>query len=791
MRPREINSRREAARVALAAFVLLTSGSAATVQASESGRVPSWVSAPVERDRHTTLLARFDDRQSVQPDYERDGTGAAGRNYDASVPGRHGGGIEIDVPGAQLNFRSHGNLHPQAGTVQFWIRSKPGENIWKDGNEHCLFSAAAEQRVLELWKKDDNRLHLRWAGFHWKGDGEVPGDLSVPVQDLDGEAWHHVLFSWDDEAGRLWLAVNGRLQNLDVGEPLSVGHFHIFFLGSSYYGGVGQTGLDPTAVFQTAGAHFDELKISDVTVEQLQALHGEEGHLPEAQALAAQDAVCRHLDFISRLQIDGAWSAILYAWPHLLPGMTSYRTFFEADLDRYVEVTHNRNGTPGAGRLFLYAYQVLGDRRYLEVAEKAGEWMLAAQQPEGYWSTYYERHTGGPPTPRTGVTTSHRRTYHREDPTFEDRRQTEAAMLMADLYRATGEDKWLEALRRSADFHLLAQNPNGSWGYRYNLREKRSENRNQDPHGAGFGNSNQRNPMIVLLVAYQVTGEAKYLEALRRAGDWHLNSQLGPPTYGWAFQTDADNNPVWARVYHPPGLVGGNNGISALFFMYDLTGDRKYLQTIRPHIEWEKSAVVPVEVDGEEVPMRGQLVDYKTGSPMAVDLKTWTIHHLDEPEDRAAFVRSGGLRWTVPDADPEGEFPWHLYMQRPSWPRLEPELERRLQDERPQPIRLTRDELAESVSDYVAEELGEVTGEQNGAGVWPKLVTWEAGAQGSYNIGSYFVLVDHRAYAMLSLLERSKILAGAIDRDIWRFPSFIQESDYPMHYRNWMDLSRQ
>ena len=79
--------------------------------------------------------------------------GAAGRNYDASVPGKHGGGIEIDVPGAQLNLRAHGNLHPQAGTVQFWIRSKPGQNIWKDGGEHCLFSAAAEERVLEPVEK--------------------------------------------------------------------------------------------------------------------------------------------------------------------------------------------------------------------------------------------------------------------------------------------------------------------------------------------------------------------------------------------------------------------------------------------------------------------------------------------------------------------------------------------------------------------------------------------------------------------------------------------------------------
>ncbi len=175
---------------------------------------------------------------------------------------------------------------------------------------------------------------------------------------------------------------------------------------------------------------------------------------------------------------------------------------------------------------------------------------------------------------------------------------------------------------------------------------------------------------------------------------------------------------------------------------------------------------------------------------MAVDLRTWTIHHLDDPEDRAAFVRSGALQWTVPEADPDGEFPWHLYMQRPDWPRLEPELERRLQGDRPLPVRLTRAELAESVSHYGAEELDEVLGEQNESGVWPRLVTWEAGAQGSYNIGAFFVLVDQRAYELLSLLEQSKILAGEIEREVWRFPGLIQDSEHPMHYRNWMDLAQ-
>ena len=771
----------------IAVLVVLTGGNASAVPAAD-GRLPSWVSAAVERDRHTTLLARFDDAVSVQPEYERDGTGAAGRNYDASVPGKHGGGIEIDVPGAQLNLRAHGNLHPQAGTVQFWIRSKPGQNIWKDGGEHCLFSAAAEERVLELWKKSDDRLHLMWAGFHWEGDETAPGDLSVPVQELDGEAWHHLLFSWDDQAGRLWLAVNGRLHTLEVGEPLAVGHFHIFFLGSSYYGGVGQTGLDPTAVFQTAAARFDELKISDVTVEQLQALRGQEEHLPETQALRVQDAVCRHLDFISRLQIDGAWSAILYAWPHLLPGGTSYRTYFSPDLDHSLKLAHGNNGTPGAGRLFLYAYRVLGDRRYLEVAEKAGEWLLAAQQPEGYWVNSYERRTGAPPTPQRGVTTSHRRTVHHEDPTFIAGRQSQAALFMAQLYLATGEQRWLESFQRSADFVLLAQNPNGSWGHHYNIREKRGENRNQDAHGSEFDNGTQTSQMKVLLVAYGIMKERRYLDGVIRAGDWHISSQLDLPTPGWSLAYDGNNIPAWSRVYHPPTLSSGSgsSACKALLFMYDLTGDRKYLEPVRRYIEWEKSTLMKVVVDGEEVAMRSRLFEYKTGRPIAVDLKTWEIHYVDTPEDRAAFVETGATSWV--SGSQEQGFPWTRYFGTPDWPQLEAALEER--EGRPlQAVQLTRAQLAESVSTFAGEQLDDVLAGQNEEGVWTRLHT-RPGGQGSYNIGRFFVLVEHRASQLLSLLERSRILTGETQRDIWDFPGLIRENEHPLRHQNWMDLSQ-
>ena len=362
---------------------------------------------------------------------------------------------------------------------------------------------------------------------------------------------------------------------------------------------------------------------------------------------------------------------------------------------------------------------------------------------------------------------------------------------MAELHLVTGEQRWLEGFGRAADFTLMAQNPNGSFGYNYNLREKRGENRNQDPHGAEFDNGTQMYQMLVLLVAHQITGEQKYLDGVIKAGDWHVAAQLDGPTYGWSLAYDGDNVPAWSRVYHPPALSPGSSttACNTLLFMYDLTGDAKYLEPVPRYIEWEKSALMKVTVDGEEVDMLGRLVDYKTGRPIAVDLKTWEIHHVDTPEDRAAFVQSGAASW---ESGSQGEeFPWNRYFKRPDWPRLQAEMDRRLED-RPRPMRLTRAQLAESASRYVGDELDQVLAEQNEAGVWPRLVTEKPGAQGSYNIGAYFTLWEHRVNDMLSLLERSAILTGESQREIWSFPNVlpIQDRDHSLRHHNWMDLSR-
>ena len=48
------------------------------------------------------------------------------------------------------------------------------------------------------------------------------------------------------------------------------------------------------------------------------------------------------------------------------------------------------------------------------------------------------------------------------------------------------------------------------------------------------------------------------------------------------------------------------------------------------------------------------------------------------------------------------------------------------------------------------------------------------------------LLVESRVYELLSLLERSKILSGEIQHEIWSFPSLIGEREHDLRHRNWM-----
>jgi hypothetical protein len=135
-----------------------------------------------------------------------------------------------------------------------------------------------------------------------------------------------------------------------------------------------------------------------------------------------------------------------------------------------------------------------------------------------------------------------------------------------------------------------------------------------------------------MLIMYQVTGEEKYLDALRRAGDWLINVQAGPPTYGWSEQYTPDGKPAWARDFEPPACCTTALSYAAqgLLLMHDVTGDDRYLEPLRKYLGWAES--LPEDKRG------WRNYDFETGEPVVAFNRRMVIVGSPEHEE---LVESG------------------------------------------------------------------------------------------------------------------------------------------------------
>lgn len=96
-----------------------------------------------------------------------------------------------------------------------------------------------------------------------------------------------------------------------------------------------------------------------------------------------------------------------------------------------------------------------------------------------------------------------------------------------------------------------------------------------------------------LVEAHQVYGDARYLDALRKLGDFLVLAQMPEPQPGWAQQYSYDMKPIWARKFEPPGVSGDETQevIATLLLISEITGDRKYLEPIPRAAAWLKRSL--------------------------------------------------------------------------------------------------------------------------------------------------------------------------------------------------------
>ena len=662
-----------------------------------------WWQAPAEASRHTTLVCSFDATDSDDADFARDFADSGGFAIDSDVPGLHGSGVQIAEIGGHLNFRGGSNFQTAHGTVRFAIKG----DVWEDETPRWLFEARAHDRIGVL--REPGKLSLVFS--RTRRTTEPIAQLDLEIGEVSADGWHTVVASWDREAGMGWIALDGSGVSGKMAFSADRRSAYAIYLGGGFGGRTGGLNLP--------GLALDDFVLYDVSLPIIEA---EMTPLPaeDAEYLPVIEAgVRRTMDYMADLQRWGGWQCI-YTWPTLLGSAAQGREY--VDFDDYIDNDKGNGSAPLAAR-FLWAYETLGDYSYLDVGLRSGEFYLAAQAEEGYWSYGYRMTAHGiRPIGSARIIK------------LQDQDQAHPMYLLHYLHRLTGDDRYLDAVKRAGEFYLLAQNPNGSYPHHYDLKEGTGKNARGVAGGGELNDRATNDAVDIMALMYHITGEAKYIQTMKRVGDWLLEAQ-GDAVPLWSDQYDGENNPAWARAFEPPsyGATATTLACQALREMYYFSGDERYVEGIRRTDEWMQ-ANLP---DGA----MSTFVHPESGRGIAAwDHK---IHFLDDPAS-VAYLK------TVPIGS-------SYATTRKVGPTISRMLAQALGD-KPNPIVLT----TEAAMQLLADKRGQAEhamGSANEAGVWTVPVV--SNFMGS--LGEGFSSQIPGSVMMIAYVEAARIAMGELE----------------------------
>lgn len=679
--------------------------------------------APAEAGRHTTLVCSFDSAEYNDADYAREITGAGGFGMDATAEGAHGLCTQVAEVGGHLNFRGDSNFQHLHGTLRMLVKGE----VWADETPRWLFEARGHDRIGIV--REPGVLSLVFSPR--TSTSSVISRLDLEVGQVTTDQWHSIVASWDKASGTGWIALDGR----GVTGPMEFSDDERAAWAIYVAGGFGGR----TGGLNLPGLAIDELVLYDAALPVLQsdvALPEEdEQFLPLAEA-GARKTLC----FLADLQRWGGWQCI-YTWPTLIGSSAQGR---EHITDEYYIDNDKGNGSPRTAINLLYGYEVLGDARFLDAAMRTAEFLTAAQDERGFWVHGYRMTVRG-----ISPAASDRHIK------LQDLVQAHPMFYLAYVYRLTGDERYLDTIRRASEWFIEAQNPNGSWSHHYDAEEGVGKNAQGEPGAGEINDATMNSGIDTMAFMYHMTGEAKYVEAMKRAGDWLIEAQ-GDEVPLWAMQYDPDNNPQWARAFEPPAwsTAGTTQAITALREMYRFSGDERYLDAIRRSVEWMEENLP----DG----MMYSHVEPGTGRPVAA----WErkVYYLDDPE-HVAYLKtvptgSGYLRQT----------------EILNWTRGKIEQAQSA----PTPPDMSVEAALASLPGYRSGAQSALDS-QHPSGVW--LVENVADFMGS--VGRGFAAHSPRVLLMLRYVERARIAKGEIAA-VYRGDGTLERAAYPGD--DWYDV---
>lgn len=262
-------------------------------------------------------------------------------------------------------------------------------------------------------------------------------------------------------------------------------------------------------------------------------------------------------------------------------------------------------GTVGVGEVLLKAYEITGDRYYLEQAERVAGVLIWGQYPSGGWHYLIDFDQPGLRQWYDDVASQcwgWIEYYHYDgNCTFDDSVTTGVTRFLLNLYMTTLDAKYRTPLLKALAFVMESQYPNGAWPQRYPLEDRYP--RDGQSQYTAYPTLNDRvtqDNIDLLWEAYERLGREEYREAALRGMGFLVLSQGAVPQAGWAQQYDLQGRPVQARAVEPAALSSGDTQsvIRSLLDYYKMTGDKSYLRGIPDALQWlEESRLPPGHTD--------------------------------------------------------------------------------------------------------------------------------------------------------------------------------------------------
>lgn len=299
--------------------------------------------------------------------------------------------------------------------------------------------------------------------------------------------------------------------------------------------------------------------------------------------------------------------------------------------------------TSAVGMTYLNAWQLTGEKVFHDAMLEVANALVRGQLESGGWGENIE--FDPLLRPRYAYRVDHRTDLKRlqNRTTFDDNKSQSSLkfLILLDHELKFSNPQIHEAALFALESFEKAQYPNGAWPQRFDGETSEFEgkltrarfpqdwNRTyQKISYAGFYTLNDQtlsDLVNVMLCAYQVYGDERWLNCARRGGEFLIAAQLPEPQPGWAQQYNLNMEPEWARKFEPPAITGleSQSAMQTLLVLYDQTGDEKFLKPVPRALEYYRSLLLK---DGQ----LARFYELKTDRPLYFTRKYQLVYTDDD-----------------------------------------------------------------------------------------------------------------------------------------------------------------